>query len=87
MLNLNGNYHKLLFKGTCFLLPGGLGMKLETSRSTPLPVHIHHSLASSSTADYWVPVVMYGCESWTVRKAERLLQELMLLNCGVGEDS
>ena len=31
------------------------------------------------------PVVMYGCESWTVKKAER--QELMLLNCGVGEDS
>ena len=30
-------------------------------------------------------VVMYGCESWTVKKAER--QELMLLNCGVGEDS
>ena len=29
------------------------------------------------------PVVMYGCESWTVKKAE----ELMLLNCGVGEDS
>ena len=31
------------------------------------------------------PVVMYGCESWTVKKAE--LAELMLLNCGVGEDS
>ena len=31
------------------------------------------------------PVVMYGCESWTVKKAE--LDELMLLNCGVGEDS
>ena len=31
------------------------------------------------------PVVMYGCENWTVKKAER--QELMLLNCGVGEDS
>ena len=29
------------------------------------------------------PVVMYGCESWTIKKAE----ELMLLNCGVGEDS
>ena len=29
------------------------------------------------------PVVMYGCESWTVKKAE----QLMLLNCGVGEDS
>ena len=31
------------------------------------------------------PVVVYGCESWTVKKAE--LEELMLLNCGVGEDS
>ena len=31
------------------------------------------------------PVVMYGYESWTIKKAER--QELMLLNCGVGEDS
>ena len=31
------------------------------------------------------PVVMYGCESWTVKKAER--QKLLLLNCGVGEDS
>ena len=30
-------------------------------------------------------VVMYGCESWTVKKAES--QELMLLNCGVGEGS
>ena len=31
------------------------------------------------------PVVLYGCENWTVKKAE--LEELMLLNCGVGEDS
>ena len=31
------------------------------------------------------PVVMYGCERWTIKKAE--LEELMLLNCGVGEDS
>ena len=31
------------------------------------------------------PVVMYECESWTVKKAEH--QKLMLLNCGVGEDS
>ena len=29
------------------------------------------------------PVVMYGCESWTIKKAK----ELMLLNRGVGEDS
>ena len=33
------------------------------------------------------PVVMYGCESWTVKKAEHRELELMLLNCGVGEDS
>ena len=32
------------------------------------------------------PVVMYGCESWTVKKAEHS-SKLMLLNCGVGEDS
>ena len=30
-------------------------------------------------------VVMYGCESWTIRKLRT--EELMLLNCGVGEDS
>ena len=31
------------------------------------------------------PVVMYGCESWSIKKAK--CEELMLLNCGVGEDS
>ena len=30
------------------------------------------------------PVVMYGCVSWTVKKLST--EELMLLNCGVGED-
>ena len=42
------------------------------------------------------PVVMYGCENWTIKKTkekkikkERKLstEELMLLNCGVEEDS
>ena len=32
------------------------------------------------------PVVVYGYESWTI-KAELSTKELMLLNCGVGEDS
>ena len=42
------------------------------------------------------PVVVYGCESWTVKKAVQFSsvqslsqlspKELMLLNCGVGED-
>ena len=30
------------------------------------------------------PVVMYGCENSTIKKAE--FKELMLLNCGVGDD-
>ena len=29
------------------------------------------------------PVVLYGCDSWTIKSIE----ELMLVNCGVGEDS
>ena len=29
------------------------------------------------------PVIMYGCESWTIKKLS--VEELMLLNCGVGE--
>ena len=31
------------------------------------------------------PVVMYWCENWTIKKAN--VEEVMLLNCGVGEDS
>ena len=31
------------------------------------------------------PVVMCGCESWTIKKAE--CRRIDILNCGVGEDS
>ena len=31
------------------------------------------------------PVVMYGCESWTIKKAD--CRRIGALNCGVGEDS
>ena len=31
------------------------------------------------------PVVMYGCESWTIKKAEP--EEFMFSNCGAGKDS
>ena len=31
------------------------------------------------------PVVMYGCENWTIKKLSA--EELMLLSFGVGEDS
>ena len=32
------------------------------------------------------PVVMYGCESWTIKR-KLSAEELMFLNSGVGEDS
>ena len=31
------------------------------------------------------PVVLYGCEIWTIKKAEH--QRIDALNCGVGEDA
>ena len=63
-----------------------LGMKVTTnpdsilkSRDITLPTKVHLVKAMV------FPVVLYGCESWTVKNAE--CKELMLLNCGVGEDS
>ena len=38
-----------------------------------------------SSQSYGFPVVMYGCESCTLKKLSA--KELLLLNCGVGEDS
>ena len=50
---------------------------LLKSRDITLPTKVHILKAVV------FPVVIYGCESWTIKKAI----ELMLLNCGVGEDS
>ena len=50
------------------------------SRDITLPKKVHLIKAMV------FPVVMYGCESWTIKKAEHNI-ELMLLNCGVGRDS
>ena len=47
--------------------------------------HIFWSKNLCITKAMVFPAVMYGCESWTVRKLST--EELMLLNCGVGEDS
>ena len=49
------------------------------SRDITLPVKV---LLVKATV---FPVVMYGCESWIIKKPEH--EELMLLNCGVEEDS
>ena len=52
---------------------------LLKSRNITLPTKVHLSKAMVFL------VVMYGCESWTIKKLSA--EELMLLNCGVGEDS
>ena len=63
-----------------------LGRKVMTnldnmfkSRDITLPTKVHLVKAMV------FPVVMYGCESWTVKKLSA--KELILLNCGVGEES
>ena len=63
-----------------------LGRKIMTnldgilkSKDTTLPTKVHLVKAVV------FPVVMYACEIWTKRKLST--EELMLLNCGVGEDS
>ena len=48
------------------------------SRDITLPTKIH--LVNAMV----FRVVMYGCESWTIKLSA---EELMLLNCGVGENS
>ena len=49
------------------------------TRDITLPTKVHLVKAMV------FPGVMYGCESWTIKEAE--CQELMFLNCGIGEDS
>ena len=56
--------------------------KLDTilkSRDITLLTKVHIVKAMVSL------VVMYGCQSWTIKKAES--RRMMLLNCDVGEDS
>ena len=62
-----------------------LGRKVMTildsilkSRDITLPIKVHLVKAMV------FPLVMYGCESWTVKMST---EELMLLNCDVGQDS
>ena len=63
-----------------------LGRKVMTnldsilkSRDITLPTNVHRVKAMA------FPAVIYGCESWTLKKLSA--EELMHLNCGVGEDS
>ena len=66
----------------CLLLGRKVMTNLDSilkSRDITLPTKIRLVKAMVS------PVVMYGCENWTIKKAGT--KELILLNCGVGEDS
>ena len=65
--------HLLLVRKAMTNLDGIL--KRDTTLSTK--VHLVKAMV--------FPVVMYRCESWTMKKAEH--RRIMLLNCGVGEDS
>ena len=63
-----------------------LGRKVMTnldsilkSRDITLPTKVHLVKAMV------FPIVMYGCESWNIKKV--VAKELILLNYGVGEDS
>ena len=65
----------------CLLLGRKAMTKLDSilkSRDITLSTKVHLVKAMV------FPVVMYGCESWTIKKLS--MEELMLLNCGVGED-
>ena len=66
----------------CILLGRKVMTNLDSifkSRDITLPTNV--SLVKAMI----FPVVMYGCEIWTVKKLNT--EELMVLNCGVGEDS
>ena len=49
----------------------------STGITLPTKVHIVKAMV--------FPVVMYGCENWTIKKAE--CKELMLSDCDVGQNS
>ena len=66
----------------CLLLGRKAMINLESifkSRDITFPVKVHLVKAMV------FPVVMYGCETWTIKKAEN--QRIDVLNCGDGEDS
>ena len=59
-----------------FFVAQVIAMLAKNCRDITLPTMFHLVKAMV------FPVVMYGCESWTIKK-----EELMLLNCGIGGDS
>ena len=66
----------------CLLLGRKVMTNLDSilkSRDLTLPTKVH------LVKTMFIPVVMCGCESWIIKKAEH--QRIDVLNCDVGEDS
>ena len=65
----------------CFLL----GRKVMTNLDSILKSRAITLLTNVCLVKAMVfPVVMYGCENWAIKKLS--IEELMLMNCGAGED-
>ena len=94
----NGNSERFILGGSKITADGDcshqikrhllLGRKVMTnldsilkSRDIALPTKV----CLVKAVVWFYSVVMHGCKSWTIRKLST--QELMLLNCGIGEDS
>jgi len=79
-INADGDYSHEIKR--CLLLRRKAMTNLDSilkNRDITLPTQVHLVKAIV------FPIVMYGCESWTIKKAEH--QRIDVLNCGVGEDS
>ena len=91
----NGNSDRLVFLGFIITMDGDysheikrhllLGRKVMTNLDSILKNRHYFANKVRLVKAMVFPLVRYGCESWTVRKLSA--EELMLLNCGVGEDS
>ena len=62
-----------------------LGRKAVTNLDSVFKSRGHFANKGPYSQSYGFPVILYICESWTIRRQS--LKESMLSNCGAGEDS
>ena len=82
----NGNSDRLYFWGSKITADGNFSHEIKRhlllgrkAMTNLLPTKVH------LVKDMVLQVVMYECESWTIKKTEH--QRIKAWNCGVGEDS
>ena len=85
--SVQGQVDALVTRGKCKAarIPGLCGRKVMTNLNRILKAETLLCQQSPSSQSMVFPVVVYGCESWTIKKAEH--RRIYALNCGVGEDS